>query len=118
MVNEKKLRASQGICNPGSGDFWGAYGSRKEVGKAVSRKPEVASHLPISMSIQQELGLLNPLVWRATMVCMEETEFLVVDREDFLAYKLDQEFQKDAQHRFEFFRYLHHQPASSPLCVC
>ncbi|XP_038428089.1 cyclic nucleotide-binding domain-containing protein 2 isoform X2 [Canis lupus familiaris] len=51
-----------------------------------------------------ELGLLNPLVWRATMVCMEETEFLVVDREDFLAYKLDQEFQKDAQHRFEFFR--------------
>ncbi|XP_034862127.1 cyclic nucleotide-binding domain-containing protein 2 [Mirounga leonina] len=51
-----------------------------------------------------ELGVLTPSLRRATVVCMEETEFLVVDREDFLANKLDQEFQKDAQHRFEFFR--------------
>ncbi|XP_044909616.1 cyclic nucleotide-binding domain-containing protein 2 isoform X3 [Felis catus] len=51
-----------------------------------------------------ELGLMSPSVRRATVVCMEETEFLVVDREDFFANKLDQEFQKDAQHRFEFFR--------------
>ncbi|XP_008696364.1 cyclic nucleotide-binding domain-containing protein 2 isoform X1 [Ursus maritimus] len=52
----------------------------------------------------EELGVLTPSVRRATVVCMEETEFLVVDREDFLANKLDQEFQKDAQHQFEFFR--------------
>ncbi|XP_027479741.1 cyclic nucleotide-binding domain-containing protein 2 isoform X3 [Zalophus californianus] len=51
-----------------------------------------------------ELGVLTPSLRRATVVCMEETELLVVDREDFLANKLDQEFQKDAQHRFEFFR--------------
>ncbi|XP_053746270.1 cyclic nucleotide-binding domain-containing protein 2 isoform X2 [Panthera pardus] len=51
-----------------------------------------------------ELDLMSPSVRRATVVCMEETEFLVVDREDFFANKLDQEFQKDAQHRFEFFR--------------
>ncbi|XP_046534002.1 cyclic nucleotide-binding domain-containing protein 2 [Equus quagga] len=51
-----------------------------------------------------ELNLLTSSVRSATVVCMEETEFLVVDREDFLEYKLDQEVQKDAQHRFEFFR--------------
>lgn len=38
------------------------------------------------------------------MVCMEETEFLVVDQDDFLANNLDQEVKKDAQDRFEFFR--------------
>lgn len=71
---------------------------------ATSRKPGVASHLPLPLSTQQELNLLTSSVRSATVVCMEETEFLVVDREDFLEYKLDQEVQKDAQHRFEFFR--------------
>ncbi|XP_008072530.1 cyclic nucleotide-binding domain-containing protein 2 [Carlito syrichta] len=51
-----------------------------------------------------EMGLLHASTRRATVVCMEETEFLVVDREDFFANKLDQEVQKDAQYRFEFFR--------------
>ncbi|XP_004430626.1 PREDICTED: cyclic nucleotide-binding domain-containing protein 2 [Ceratotherium simum simum] len=51
-----------------------------------------------------EMSLLSSSVRRATVVCMEETEFLVVDKEDFLAYKLDREVQKDAQYRFEFFR--------------
>ncbi|XP_035158642.3 cyclic nucleotide-binding domain-containing protein 2 isoform X4 [Callithrix jacchus] len=51
-----------------------------------------------------EMGLLDASVRRATIVCMEETEFLVVDREDFFAYKLDQEVRKDAQCQFEFFR--------------
>ncbi|XP_012493123.1 PREDICTED: cyclic nucleotide-binding domain-containing protein 2 isoform X1 [Propithecus coquereli] len=51
-----------------------------------------------------EMGLQSASVRRDTIVCMEETEFLVVDREDFLANKLDQEVQKEAQHQFEFFR--------------
>ncbi|XP_077634985.1 cyclic nucleotide-binding domain-containing protein 2 [Crocuta crocuta] len=51
-----------------------------------------------------DLGLLNTSGRKSTVVCMEETEFLVVDRKDFLDNKLDQEFQKDAQHQFEFFR--------------
>ncbi|XP_058418111.1 cyclic nucleotide-binding domain-containing protein 2 [Diceros bicornis minor] len=51
-----------------------------------------------------EMSLLSSSVRRATVVCMEETEFLVVDKEDFFAYKLDREVQKDAQYRFEFFR--------------
>ncbi|XP_016068624.1 PREDICTED: cyclic nucleotide-binding domain-containing protein 2 [Miniopterus natalensis] len=51
-----------------------------------------------------EMGLLSSSVRRATVVCMEETEFLVVDQEDFIANKLDQEVKKDAQHRFDFFR--------------
>nr|XP_018872600.1 cyclic nucleotide-binding domain-containing protein 2 isoform X1 [Gorilla gorilla gorilla] len=51
-----------------------------------------------------ETDVLHASVRRSTIVCMEETEFLVVDREDFFANKLDQEVQKDAQYRFEFFR--------------
>nr|XP_058142979.1 cyclic nucleotide-binding domain-containing protein 2 isoform X2 [Dasypus novemcinctus] len=51
-----------------------------------------------------EVALLNSSLRRATVVCMEETELLVVDKEDFFANKLDEEVQKDAQYRFEFFR--------------
>ena len=72
--------------------------------RAVGRGPGVTSHLPLPLSTQQEMGFLTSSVRRATVVCMEETELLVVDREDFLANKLDQEVKKDAQHRFEFFR--------------
>ncbi|XP_047394379.1 cyclic nucleotide-binding domain-containing protein 2 isoform X2 [Sciurus carolinensis] len=53
-----------------------------------------------------EMGLLSAGIRRATVVCLEETEFLVVDREDFLANKLDEEVQKDAEYRFQFFRKL------------
>lgn len=63
------------------------------------------------------MGLLSSSVRKSTVVCMEETEFLVVDKEDFLAYKLDKEVKKDYQHRFAFFRYLHHQLAFFPLGV-
>ena len=70
----------------------------------MGRGPGVTSHLPLPLSPQQEMGFLTSSVRRATVVCMEETELLVVDREDFLANKLDQEVKKDAQHRFEFFR--------------
>ncbi|XP_051000905.1 cyclic nucleotide-binding domain-containing protein 2 [Acomys russatus] len=51
-----------------------------------------------------EMGLLSTEVRRATVVCMEETEFLVVDREDFLANKLDEEVQKETRYRYNFFR--------------
>lgn len=60
--------------------------------------------LAFALSTQQEMGLLSSSVRRATVVCMEETEFLVVDQDDFLANKLDYEVKKDAQHRFDFFR--------------
>ncbi|KAK7808984.1 hypothetical protein U0070_010131 [Myodes glareolus] len=53
-----------------------------------------------------EMGLLSTAVRRATVVCMEETEFLVVDREDFLANKLDDEVQKETYYRYNFFRKL------------
>ncbi|XP_031228344.1 cyclic nucleotide-binding domain-containing protein 2 isoform X2 [Mastomys coucha] len=53
-----------------------------------------------------EMGLLSTAVRRATVVCMEETEFLVVDREDFLANKLGDEVQKETQYRYNFFRKL------------
>lgn len=52
----------------------------------------------------QEMGLLSTAVRRATVVCMEDTEFLVVDREDFLANKLGDEVQKETQYRYDFFR--------------
>uniref|UniRef100_A0A8C6QR88 Cyclic nucleotide-binding domain-containing protein 2 n=1 Tax=Nannospalax galili TaxID=1026970 RepID=A0A8C6QR88_NANGA len=53
-----------------------------------------------------EMGLLSTALRRATVVCMEETEFLVVDREDFMASKLDEEVQKETRYRFDFFRKL------------
>ncbi|XP_052040060.1 cyclic nucleotide-binding domain-containing protein 2 isoform X2 [Apodemus sylvaticus] len=53
-----------------------------------------------------EMGLLSTSVRRATVVCMEETEFLVVDREDFLANRLGDEVQKETQYRYNFFRKL------------
>lgn len=57
-----------------------------------------------SLSTQQEVSLLSSSVRKATVVCMEETEFLVVDKEDFIANKLEQELKKNANHQFEFFR--------------
>nr|XP_012610678.1 cyclic nucleotide-binding domain-containing protein 2 isoform X3 [Microcebus murinus] len=51
-----------------------------------------------------EMGLKNASIRSTTVVCMEETELLVVDREDFLENNLDREVQKEAQHQFEFFR--------------
>ncbi|XP_049725089.1 cyclic nucleotide-binding domain-containing protein 2 [Elephas maximus indicus] len=51
-----------------------------------------------------EMALLSSSVRRATVVCMEETEFLVVDKEDFYANKLDVEIERDAHDRFKFFR--------------
>lgn len=98
--------AQNGPGNLQSGDerFPGVGGSQEEVFTAVDRKLEMASHMPLLLSTQQEMGLLTSSVRRATVVCMEETEFLVVDREDFLANKLDEEVKKDAKHRFEFFR--------------
>ncbi|XP_049635416.1 cyclic nucleotide-binding domain-containing protein 2 [Suncus etruscus] len=53
-----------------------------------------------------EVGLLSTSLKKATVVCLEETEFLVVDREDFFGNKLDEEVQKDAEKRFYFFRNL------------
>lgn len=93
----------QGTRILGRRDFWGEM----EAGKRWSRlrtETRGASHLTVLLSIQQEMGSLTSSVRRATVVCMEETEFLVVDREDFLENKLDQEIKKDAQLRFEFFR--------------
>ncbi|XP_043921942.1 cyclic nucleotide-binding domain-containing protein 2-like [Protopterus annectens] len=53
-----------------------------------------------------EVALLKGLRRNATVVCMEETEFLVVDREDFFSNSLDTELKKEFQHRFNFFRSL------------
>ncbi|XP_029442880.1 uncharacterized protein LOC115083213 [Rhinatrema bivittatum] len=53
-----------------------------------------------------EVALLKGLRRNATVVCMEETEFLVVDRDEFFRNKLDQELQKELEYRFRFFRSL------------
>ncbi|KAM8967195.1 cyclic nucleotide-binding domain-containing protein 2-like [Pelodytes ibericus] len=53
-----------------------------------------------------EVALLKGLRRNATVICMEDTEFLVVDRKEFFRNKLDQELQKELQYRFHFFRSL------------
>ncbi|KAJ1186584.1 hypothetical protein NDU88_003365 [Pleurodeles waltl] len=41
----------------------------------------------------------------ATVVCMEDTELLAVDKEDFFANKLDVEQAKELKYRYDFFRW-------------
>ncbi|XP_019378455.1 PREDICTED: cyclic nucleotide-binding domain-containing protein 2 [Gavialis gangeticus] len=51
-----------------------------------------------------EIALLKGTRRVATVVCMEETELLVVDKEDFFANRLDEELQKELQYRYTFFK--------------
>nr|XP_014345626.1 PREDICTED: cyclic nucleotide-binding domain-containing protein 2-like isoform X2 [Latimeria chalumnae] len=53
-----------------------------------------------------EIALLKGLRRNATIVCMEETELLVVDKKDFFKYNLDVELKKEFVMRFNFFRSL------------
>ncbi|XP_058887305.1 cyclic nucleotide-binding domain-containing protein 2-like [Acipenser ruthenus] len=53
-----------------------------------------------------EVSLLKGVKRNATIVCMEETELLVVDKEDFFAKKLDEELKKEFEYRFSFYRSL------------
>ncbi|MEE6490192.1 hypothetical protein FKM82_015798, partial [Ascaphus truei] len=53
-----------------------------------------------------DIALIKGQRRNATVVCMEETEFLVVDKEDFFAHKLDVELEKEFRYRFDFFRSL------------
>ncbi|XP_043836711.1 LOW QUALITY PROTEIN: cyclic nucleotide-binding domain-containing protein 2 [Dromiciops gliroides] len=51
-----------------------------------------------------EMALLTGSERIATVVCMEDTELLVVDKEDFFGNKMDEEVKKEFQFRFNFFR--------------
>ncbi|XP_062908623.1 cyclic nucleotide-binding domain-containing protein 2-like [Mobula hypostoma] len=53
-----------------------------------------------------EIPALKRLQRNFTVVCVEDTELLVVDREDFFANKLDQVLAEEAHRRFIFFRSL------------
>ncbi|XP_028673205.2 cyclic nucleotide-binding domain-containing protein 2-like isoform X2 [Erpetoichthys calabaricus] len=53
-----------------------------------------------------EVALLKGLRRNATIVCMEETELLVVDKEDFFSHQLDQKLHSEFLHRYSFFRSL------------
>ncbi|KAJ7345445.1 hypothetical protein JRQ81_001395 [Phrynocephalus forsythii] len=51
-----------------------------------------------------EVALLQRTRRMATVVCLEETELLVVDRKDFFKYKLDKELKCELKKRFDFLR--------------
>ncbi|XP_055764444.1 cyclic nucleotide-binding domain-containing protein 2-like [Salvelinus fontinalis] len=53
-----------------------------------------------------DVALIKTLRRNATVVCMEETELMVVDKEDFFANKMDVELKKEFDYRFRFFRSL------------
>ncbi|KAM6463248.1 cyclic nucleotide-binding domain-containing protein 2 isoform 1-T2 [Liasis olivaceus] len=53
-----------------------------------------------------EIALLQKTKRIATVVCMEETELLVVDKKNFFAFKLDKELQHEFKTRYEFLRNL------------
>ncbi|XP_069077678.1 cyclic nucleotide-binding domain-containing protein 2-like [Pleurodeles waltl] len=51
-----------------------------------------------------EVALMKGSRRNATVVCMEDTELLAVDKEDFFANKLDVEQAKELKYRYDFFR--------------
>ncbi|XP_020854231.1 cyclic nucleotide-binding domain-containing protein 2 isoform X1 [Phascolarctos cinereus] len=51
-----------------------------------------------------EMALLTGAERIATVVCMEDTELLVVDKEDLFGNMVDEEMKKEFQTRFNFFR--------------
>ncbi|XP_033008106.1 cyclic nucleotide-binding domain-containing protein 2 [Lacerta agilis] len=51
-----------------------------------------------------EIALLQNTRRVATVVCLEETELLVVDKSDFFAYELDKELNREFKYRYEFLR--------------
>ncbi|KAM6945737.1 cyclic nucleotide-binding domain-containing protein 2-like [Aplochiton taeniatus] len=53
-----------------------------------------------------DVALIKGLLRNATVVCMEETELMVIDKEDFFANNMDVELRKEFQYRFNFFRSL------------
>ncbi|XP_066432142.1 cyclic nucleotide-binding domain-containing protein 2-like [Eleutherodactylus coqui] len=53
-----------------------------------------------------DIALIQGQRRNSTVVCMEETVMLVVDKEDFFSNKLDVELQKECECRFTYFRSL------------
>ncbi|XP_071941833.1 cyclic nucleotide-binding domain-containing protein 2-like [Antedon mediterranea] len=53
-----------------------------------------------------ELALTKDVRRAATIVCMEETELLAVDRDDFFNNGLHRHFEKEFTYRYDFFRKL------------
>ncbi|XP_066478024.1 cyclic nucleotide-binding domain-containing protein 2 [Tiliqua scincoides] len=51
-----------------------------------------------------EVALLKGTRRNATIVCMEETELLVVDKVDFFNYELDKELYREFRNRYEYLR--------------
>ncbi|XP_072272936.1 cyclic nucleotide-binding domain-containing protein 2 isoform X2 [Pyxicephalus adspersus] len=53
-----------------------------------------------------DIALIKSRRRNATVVCMSETELLVVDKKDFFANKLDEQLHKEFNNRFDYFRSL------------
>ncbi|KAJ6665251.1 hypothetical protein lerEdw1_004300, partial [Lerista edwardsae] len=51
-----------------------------------------------------EVALLKGTKRNATIVCMEETELLVVDKVDFFKFELDKELYREFRNRYEYLR--------------
>nr|XP_056717194.1 cyclic nucleotide-binding domain-containing protein 2 [Euleptes europaea] len=51
-----------------------------------------------------EVALIKDEKRIATIVCMEETELLVVDKKDFFGYQLDQELHREFMARYNYLR--------------
>ncbi|KAM5152705.1 cyclic nucleotide-binding domain-containing protein 2-like [Mantella aurantiaca] len=67
-----------------------------------------------------DIALIKGQKRNATVVCMCETEFLVVDKKDFFANKLDEQLHKEFRARFDYFRSLDifsHWPAEHIISI-
>ena len=55
-------------------------------------------------ALSQELAFLKNFRRAATIVCLERTELLSMDREDFFASGIDKTFARDLERRMDFLR--------------
>ena len=53
---------------------------------------------------QQELAFIRGLKRAATVVCLERSELLSVEKEDFFSAKIDLSFNADMQRRVEYIK--------------
>ena len=65
--------------------------------------PHCQTSSPVSCR-GQEIALMKDSRRKATIVCLQDTEFLVVDRDDFFDKGLHRHIQAEFEYKYNFFR--------------
>ena len=74
--------------------------------------------LTVVSFVRQEIALLENTRRNATIVCAEPTEFIVIDKEDYVKNGLSDQMKEETRLRFEFFRWVNDVCMYLYVCVC